>query len=84
MREQQPLRRASPLRHCRHSNAHCGRGDDPVPSGSRGLGGRWARRKASGVLTPLCAWLRDRYGPKAFEALFLLPAYFGPGRPACP
>ncbi|MFD8509681.1 hypothetical protein ACFV27_00845 [Streptomyces antimycoticus] len=36
----------------------------------------------SGVLTPLCAWLRDRHGPKAFEALFLSPAYFGPVRPA--
>lgn len=31
----------------------------------------------SGVLTPLCEWLRERHGPKAFEALFLSPAYFG-------
>ncbi|WNE96718.1 hypothetical protein PS467_15965 [Streptomyces luomodiensis] len=36
----------------------------------------------SGVLTPLCAWLRDRHGAKAFEALFLSPAYFGPVRSA--
>ncbi|MFD4956506.1 hypothetical protein [Streptomyces sp. NPDC058451] len=32
----------------------------------------------TGVLTPLCTWLRDRHGPKAFETLFLSPAYFGP------
>lgn len=31
----------------------------------------------SGVLTQLCVWLRERHGPKAFEALFLSPAYFG-------
>jgi hypothetical protein len=31
----------------------------------------------SGQLSPLCAWLRERHGPKAFEALFLSPAYFG-------
>ncbi|OMI41388.1 hypothetical protein [Streptomyces sparsogenes] len=36
----------------------------------------------TGVLTPLCAWLRQRRGPKAFESLFLSPAYFGPVRPA--
>jgi hypothetical protein len=36
----------------------------------------------TGVLTPLCKWLRQRRGSKAFEALFLSPAYFGPVRPA--
>ncbi|MDN3055322.1 hypothetical protein PH213_12380 [Streptomyces sp. SRF1] len=36
----------------------------------------------TGVLTPLCEWLRQRRGPKAFEALFLTPAYFDPVRPA--
>ncbi len=34
----------------------------------------------TGVLTPLCEWLRQRRGPRAFEALFLSPAYFGPVR----
>ncbi|WP_307841370.1 hypothetical protein [Streptomyces endocoffeicus] len=36
----------------------------------------------TGVLTPLCVWLRQRRGPKAFEALFLTPTYFGPVHPA--
>ncbi|MEU8870496.1 hypothetical protein AB0D24_04885 [Streptomyces javensis] len=36
----------------------------------------------TGVLTPLCDWLRKRRGPRAFEGLFLSPAYFGPVRPA--
>ncbi|MFE2679853.1 hypothetical protein [Streptomyces hygroscopicus] len=36
----------------------------------------------TGVLTPLCEWLRQRRGAKAFEALFLTPAYFDPVRPA--
>lgn len=36
----------------------------------------------TGVLTPLCEWLRQRRGPRAFEGLFLSPAYFGPVRPA--
>jgi hypothetical protein len=31
----------------------------------------------SGRLTPLCDWLRERRGPRAFEGLFLSPAYFG-------
>lgn len=33
----------------------------------------------SGNLTSLCTWLRERRGPRAFEALFLTRAYFGPG-----
>ncbi|MFI0768602.1 hypothetical protein ACH4TQ_27500 [Streptomyces sp. NPDC021218] len=36
----------------------------------------------TGVLTPLCEWLRRRRGARAFEGLFLSPAYFGPVRPA--
>ncbi|WP_262702015.1 MULTISPECIES: hypothetical protein [Streptomyces] len=36
----------------------------------------------TGVLTPLCGWLRQRHGRKAFEALFLTPTYFGPVHPA--
>ena len=36
----------------------------------------------TGVLSPVCTWLRERHGPKAFESLFLSPAYFGPVRPA--
>ncbi|MFI0821957.1 hypothetical protein ACH4TX_40270 [Streptomyces sp. NPDC021098] len=36
----------------------------------------------TGLLTPLCEWLRQRRGSKAFEALFLSPAYFGPVRSA--
>lgn len=36
----------------------------------------------TGVLTPRCGWLRTRRGPKAFEALFLTPTYFGPAHPA--
>jgi hypothetical protein len=32
----------------------------------------------TGQLSALCVWLRERRGPKAFESLFLSPAYFGP------
>jgi hypothetical protein len=31
----------------------------------------------TGLVTPLCTWLRHRGGPRAFESLFLSRAYFG-------
>ncbi|MEU5430443.1 hypothetical protein AB0H73_33260 [Streptomyces olivoreticuli] len=35
----------------------------------------------SGNMTPLCAWLDQRYGPGAFAALFMSPGYLSLGGP---